>query len=118
MSTRPASLTVSDLPFKSILDIQPKHGQYILMAWDIRGYSGIESIFWDAANWKCRHCVMWLPMAVDQLFTRACAVNKSRRMIQKLPLLKWHEHFSIKTNNKYISLDKLPKAASMEKFNG
>lgn len=109
-------LTVASLPFRSILDERPNKGQFVLVAWDIRGFSGFESIFWDIENKTCKNCVMWLPLSTSQLFTRDCGVTKRRRTRFKEVILKWSEHYSIIINNKYVSLDKLPKAASVTEW--
>lgn len=105
-------LTVLDLPFKSILDERPRAGQFILMAWDIKGYCGYESIYWDKDDERCKNCVLWMALPMNHVYTRGCAVVTSKVKNKAIPtLLAWSNHFSYTINNKYVSLDKLRKVA-------
>lgn len=103
-------LGLSDLPFRSILDERPKSGTLILMAWDINGYSGFESTWWDTDDERCKHCVMWIPLPTNQLYNRGCAIKASKSRLVPT-ILKWSKHFATYINGKYISEDKLRKVA-------
>lgn len=102
-------LTILDLPFKSILDDRPYKGQFVLIAWDINGFCGFTSTYWDIESMECQHCVMWMPLLQSHIYTRNCAVSSCLRA--KATILKWSQHFSVIINNYYISKSKLPKKA-------
>lgn len=106
------NVQILDLPFISILDKRPKAGQFILMAWDIGGYCGYESTYWNPTEEHCRHAVLWMPLPENHAFTRRCAVVLKRRFKLKPVILKWSAHFSVVRNGKYISEDNLKKIAS------
>ncbi len=108
-------LTILDLPFISILDERPKSGQFILLAWDIRGYCGYESTYWDMDDDHCKHAVAWLPLPENHVYSRRCAVVLKRR--HKLPILKWSMHFTEVKEGQYINVDKIPKVAYVTKTN-
>lgn len=105
-------LTILDLKFISILDERPKQNQFIMLAWDIKGYCGYESTYWDNTDEHCKHAVAWFPLRQEHVYTKSCAVVLKKRFKYKVPKLKWSHHFSIIKDNKYISKDRLPKLAS------
>lgn len=106
-------LTILDLPFLSILDERPKAGQFILLAWDIRGYCGYESTYWDKDDEHCKHAVAWFPLPENHVYSRRCAVVLKRRPNSSLPILRWSIHFTTVKEGQYINADKVPKVAHM-----
>ena len=104
-------LSVLDLPMKSILDERPRAGQFCLIAWDIAGYCGYSSVFWDVEDYKCQQCVMWMGLSQNQVYTKNCAITTSKKLGLTPIILRWSEHFSIVFNNYYISKHKLAKPA-------
>lgn len=100
-------LTILSLPFKSILNERPKAGQFVLIAFDMRGYCGYESVYWDKEDDHCQYCVAWLPIGTGHVFTKHCAIEKGR----KFPILDWSFHFAHNISGYYISKDKLKKEA-------
>lgn len=108
-------LNILDLPFISILDKRPNNGDFILMAWDILGRSGYETIYWDTNDVRCQHAVAWLRIPLTHVYTRNCGVVLSYKAKTKRPLLAWSKHYSVLNNsNNYQSLDKMPRRAHVE----
>lgn len=111
MNYKEEDFTIADLPFISILDKRPKAGQFIMIAWDINGWCGYESTFWDNEDANCKHTVAWLPLKEEDTFTRHCAidlqVNEKVRPIK----LKWSKHYSALKNGKYVSISSIAKVA-------
>lgn len=101
--------SVISLDWRSILDERPKAGQFVLIAWDINGYCGFESTYWDTNDFSCKAAVMWTPLIHRHTFGRQSAVL--RRKKGKYPLLDWSEHFSRLIDKKYVSKSKIPKPA-------
>ena len=96
-------VTVVDLPFISILDKRPKAGEFILLGWDIQGWCGYESTYWDKDEEHCKQAVVWMPLPEEHVFTRRCAVVLKKKLRLRPVLLKWSKHFSYVNNGKYMS---------------
>ncbi len=110
-------LTILDLPFISILDERPKAGQFILLAWDIRGYCGYESTYWDKEDENCKHAVAWFPLPENHVYSRRCSVVLKRKARNTPILLTWSRHFNTFKEGQYINIDKIPKVAHICKGN-
>lgn len=115
MAKKKRKLTLLDLDFISILDLRPKYGQFILLAWEIGGYCGYESTYWDKEDAHCKHAVAWFPLPSNHVYSRKCAVALKKFNRSKPTILKWSKHFS-KHNGAYISTDKMPRTAHEEKY--
>lgn len=108
-------LNILNLPFISILDERPKAEQFILLAWDIRGWCGYESVWWDKEEEHCKHAVAWLPLPETHVYTRRCAIVLKKRPRTTPVILKWSKHYNKISNGNYINIDKAPRLAHVNR---
>lgn len=103
---------LSRLPFRSILTERPRDGQWILAGWEVDGYVGFESCFWDTDDFRCQHCCMWLPLyKAETNLGKATAIARRKPYNNKWPILDWHQHFSKLNNGRYAGKNKLSRLA-------
>lgn len=115
---KPRWINITDLPFISILDNRPKAEQFVLIAWEMNGYCGYESIYWDNKDFRCKHAVAWCNLEFNHVFTRKCAVALKKKERLRPVILRWSKHFAHYKDGKYLSTDKLPKVAERLSTNG
>lgn len=104
--------SITSLKFRSILHERPKTGQFVLIAWDIRGNCGYCSIIWDIQSFECQHAVGWLPLRKNDVLTRLWGVAARARL--RMPVLAWSEHYSHLNGTDYVSKTRLVKVARHE----